>query len=57
MDAAAWAAIGAIAMALINTTGTVLLTWIRARYNVHETPMGVGNGDHTVQSKSNGRKE
>lgn len=34
MDTAAWTAIAAIVVALINMVGSVLLTWVRAHYRV-----------------------
>jgi hypothetical protein len=36
-----WVALGAVAMALINSTASVLMLWIRARYQWRN-----GNGSH-----------
>lgn len=35
MSDAGWAAVTAIVMACINTAGSVLLLWIRAKYRWH----------------------
>lgn len=39
-NSAFWAMIGAVSMALINSTASVLMLWIRARYQYHESSNG-----------------